>query len=163
MNNIFVKYPHKIGVIDFGIIHKIDGIFKDSLLNIFTNVFTSTARETAIKLLNSGIIEPINVIQLIHQDDSENIIDITTQIVDETLNISKNANQLQIYKFLNKFKEYLDESSLANLGIRPSNQFIKCQMLLAMAHGVTLSLCDDDYIPLLDKVINELFHMDMIE
>ena len=90
-----VKYPHKIGVIDFGIIHKIDGIFKDSLLNIFTNVFTSTARETAIKLLNSGIIEPINVIQLIHQDDSENIIEITTQIVDETLNISKNANQLQ--------------------------------------------------------------------
>ncbi|MDA9072674.1 AarF/UbiB family protein [bacterium] len=158
-----VKYPHKIGVIDFGIIHEIDQLFKETLFNVFTPIFTSQPRETAIKLLNSGFIEPQNILQLIPKDDSENIIDITTQIIDKTINVCKNANQMQIYNFFNQLTVYFSKPSMSNIGIRPSNQFIKCQMLLAMAHGVTLSLCDDDYVPIVDKVINELFHMDMIE
>ena len=40
----------------------------------------------------------------------------------------------------------------------PDN-FIKTQLVLAMSHGITLTLCKDDFMILADKVINELFHI----
>ena len=39
---------------------------------------------------------------------------------------------------------------------------IKMQFVLAMSHGITLTLCKDDFMILADKVINELFHANMI-
>jgi hypothetical protein len=71
-------------------------------------------------------------------------------------------NKIQIYKFLSALKDYLNNSEIADIGIRPSNNFIKSQLVLAMAHGTTLTLCSDDFISLADKVINELFHTNMI-
>jgi hypothetical protein len=49
-----------------------------------------------------------------------------------------------------------------NLGIRPSDDFVKSQLVLAMSHGVTLTLCKGDYITLMDKCLNELFHTQML-
>ena len=72
------------------------------------------------------------------------------------------ANQVQFYKFLSKLKEYLSNSNLKNIGIRPSDNFVKSQLVLAMSHGVTLTLCDEDFTTLADKVINELFHTNMV-
>jgi len=60
------------------------------------------------------------------------------------------------------FKEYLSNSELASIGIRPSDNFVKTQLVLAMSHGVTLTLCKNDFFSLADKVINELFHTNMI-
>ena len=31
-----------------------------------------------------------------------------------------------------------------------------------MSHGITLTLCKDDFIVVMDKVINELFHTKML-
>jgi len=56
----------------------------------------------------------------------------------------------------------LSKDELANLGIRPSDDFVKAQLVLAMSHGVTLTLCKEDFITLMDKVINELFHTKML-
>jgi hypothetical protein len=56
----------------------------------------------------------------------------------------------------------LSKDELSNLGIRPSDDFVKSQLVLAMSHGVTLTLCKDDFITLMDKVINELFHTKML-
>ena len=92
----------------------------------------------------------------------ENIINFASEIIEETVKSSKKANQIQIYKFLSKLKDYLSTSELANLGIRPSDNFIKSQLVLAMSHGVTLTLCNNDFMGLADKVINELFHTNMI-
>ena len=55
-----------------------------------------------------------------------------------------------------------NNTEIANLGIRPSDNFIKTQLVLAMSQGVTLTLCRDDFMTLADKVINELFHTHMI-
>ena len=57
---------------------------------------------------------------------------------------------------------YLSNYELANMGIRPSDNLVKSQLVLAMSHGVTLTLCKDDFMTLADKVINELFHANMI-
>jgi predicted unusual protein kinase regulating ubiquinone biosynthesis (AarF/ABC1/UbiB family) len=156
------KYPYKIGVIDFGIIYALESQYKGLLFEILTQMFDSPPRESAIKLLNSGIIDPPNILEQIPKQDYENIINFTSEIIDETVNSSKKANQIQIYKFISKLKEYLSNSVLSKIGIRPSDNFVKTQLVLAMSHGVTLTLCNDDFMGLADKVINELFHTNMI-
>ena len=86
----------------------------------------------------------------------------TTEIIQYTIHNSKKSNQIQIYKFLSKFKTYISDPEISGLGLRPSDSFVKTQLVLAMAHGVTLTLCKENYITLLDDVINELFHTNMI-
>lgn len=167
-NILFIKdnnderYPYKIGVIDFGIIYDLDSKFKGIIFEILTEMFQSSPRESAIKMLNSGIIDPPNILQQIPKNDYEKIISFATEIIDETINASKKANQIQIYKFILKLKEYLSNSVLSEIGIRPSDNLVKTQLVLAMSHGVTLTLCNDDFIGLADKVINELFHTNML-
>ena len=51
---------------------------------------------------------------------------------------------------------------MANIGIRPSDEFVKMQLVLAMAHGVTITLCKTNFIELMDTVLNELFHTNML-
>ena len=157
-----VDYPHKIGVIDFGIIYEVGIQYKGLMFDIFTQMFDISPREGAEKILNSGIIDPPGILQQIPKDDYNNILSFTEEIIADTIHSSKKANQIQIYKFISKLKEYLSKDKLANIGIRPSDDFIKSQLVLAMAHGVTLTLCKDDFITLMDKVINELFHTKML-
>ena len=167
-NILFIKdknderYPYKIGVIDFGIIYELESQYKGLVFEMLTQMFDSSPRDSAIKLLNSGIIDPPNILQQIPKEDYENIIAFTAEIIDETVNTSKKANQIQIYKFISKLKEYLSNSILSKIGIRPSDNFVKTQLVLAMSHGITLTLCNDDFVGLADKVINELFHTNMM-
>ncbi len=167
-NILFIKdekderYKHKIGVIDFGIIYELDANYKGMLFDVLTNMFTTDPKESAIKLLNSGIINPPDILNHIPKKHYDSIVEFTTNIVNETISNSKQANQIQIYKFLSALKDYLNNTEIANLGIRPSDNFIKTQLVLAMSQGVTLTLCRDDFMTLADKVINELFHTHMI-
>ena len=161
-DNYDKKYPYKIGVIDFGIIYEIDTEYKCMLFDVLTQMFELEPRDSAIKMLNSGIIDPPGILKHIPKEDYENIILFTADIIDETINSSKKANQVQLYKFISKFNDYLITSMVSNIGIRPSDNFIKTQLVLAMSHGITLTLCKDDFMILADKVINELFHANMI-
>ena len=156
------KCKYKIGVIDFGIIYEIDKEYKNGLFNVLTKAFDTPPREIVIQFLNSGIIEPKGIIDQIPKKDYDKIIDLFEEILYETIYVPKKANQVQIYKLLSKVKDYLSTSTLSNIGIKPSDNFVKSQLVLAMAHGVTLKLCKDDYASLVDKVMNELFHTDMI-
>ena len=59
--------------------------------------------------------------------------------------------------------DYLkDNEDISKLGLRPSDSFVKTQMCLAMAHGVTLTLSKDDCVNITDKVLNDLFHIDFL-
>ncbi len=156
------KYPYKIGVIDFGIIYNVESKYKELLFDFFTKLFEMSATESAEKLLNSGIIEPPGIMTQIKKEDYDAIVKFTSSIIHETIYESKKANQIQIYKFLSKLKDYLSKNELKNLGIKPSDDFVKTQLVLAMSHGVTLTLCKGDFINLMDKCINELFHTQML-
>jgi len=156
------KYPYKIGVIDFGIIYELDSTYKGILFDVLTQMFSAPPRESALKLLHSGIIDPPGILSQIPQADYETIVQFTSEIIDETVHSSKKANQIQIYKFLHKLKDYFGNSALANIGIRPSDNLVKTQLVLAMSHGITLTLCKEDFMTVADKVINELFHTSMM-
>jgi len=156
------KCKYKIGIIDFGIMYEIDEEYKNALFNIFTQMFQRTPKENALELLHSGVIIPVNVIHKLPNSHFEKLLKITTEIIENTLQNSKNANQVQIYKFLSKIKECICTSELSIIGIRPSDNFVKTQLVLAMAHGVTLTLCKDEFFHLADKVANELFHVNLL-
>ena len=156
------KHKYKICVLDFGIIYEIDTQYKEVLFEILTEMFNNTAIVTAEKLLDSGIIEPLELVKTMSLEHRNNILQFTSEIIQDTIHNSKKANQIQIYKFLSEFKNYISNPEIAKLGLRPSDNFVKTQLVLAMAHGVTLTLCKNDYMSLADKVINELFHTNMI-
>ena len=104
-NILFIKdekderYKHKIGVIDFGIIYELDANYKSLLFDVLTNMFTTDPKESAIKILNSGIIDPPDILSQIPKKHYDTIVEFTTNIVNETISNSKQANQIQIYKF----------------------------------------------------------------
>ena len=156
------KYKHKIGVLDFGIIFDVESSYKTVMFEIITEIFNNPPEVTAKKLLTSGIIEPVDAFKMLPTEHYQNILHFTTEIIRDTINDSKQANQIQIYKFISQFKNYISKTEIANFGLKPSDNFVKTQLVLAMAHGVTLTLCKDDYVTLADKVISELFHTNMI-
>ncbi len=151
------KYPYKLGIIDFGIIYNINTEYKSIMFDIMTNLFEMPPRESAEKLLNSGLLDPPGILNAIPKTDYDNIVSFTEEIIRETIYESKKANQIQIYLFLSKLKSYFMKKELADIGIKPSDHFIKSQLVLAMSHGVTLTLCKDNFIPLMDQCLNELF------
>ena len=167
-NILFIKdendkrHKYKIGVLDFGIIYEIDAQYKGVLFELLTEMFNNSATVTAEKILDSGIIEPLELLKTLPSEHRNNILKFTSEIIQDTIHNSKQANQIQLYKFLTEFKNYISNSEIYELGLRPSDNFVKTQLVLAMAHGVTLTLCKDDYMALADKVINELFHTNMI-
>ena len=156
------KYKYKLGIIDFGIVYNIDPEYRHLLFEVATKALDTPAIEMATKLLNSSMIEPANIFQQIPALHRDNIIQFTSKILDETIHKSKQACQTQVYRFLKMITEYLNTSDIADIGIRPSDNLIKTQMVLAMAHGVTMTLCRGDFIPFAEKVMNELFHTDII-
>lgn len=121
-NVLFIKdnedknYPHKLGIIDFGIVYKLDFEFKDIIFKIITEIFTEDIFITSKKILNCGIFEPTNLENFLPTKHYNNILNFTAEIINESINNSKFANQFQIYKFLFKFKEYISNPEIMNLG-----------------------------------------------
>ena len=153
------KYPYKIGIIDFGIIFELENKSKELLYDIFTTLFEISPKETAVKILDSGIIESCN---LLSPSSRDKICVILEDILTKTITESKKANQIHIYKTLNQINECLSCEEIHQYDIRPSDEFVKLQLIMAMTHGVTLTLCNNDFITLMDDTINELFHITSI-
>jgi ubiquinone biosynthesis protein len=160
-DTVNAKYPYKLGIIDFGIIYEIDAEYKKIIFEVVSQLFTVTPKESATKLLNL-VLDPPDILQKISSEHRSNIINFSAGILEDTINNSKKVNQLQLYKFISTLKEYLESSNLEQLGIKPSDNFVKTQLVLAMSHGVTLTLCNDDFIGMVDSVINELFHTNLL-
>jgi len=156
------KYPYKIGVIDFGIIFEMEQEYKETLFDLITQLFLREPRESILQVLNSNVIEPPNVFFQIPKEKYECILDLGTNLIKEAFIDKKKPSQTQLFTFFSKMKEYLQDSQLLELGIRPSDNFVKTQLVLAMAHGVTMSLCKDNMTAILEEVMNELFHTDLL-
>lgn len=160
-NNIKNKY--KIGILDFGIMYIIEKEFKENLFDVFTNIFNEQPNVTAEKILLSGFMEPVELLKNLPEEKYNYLLNMATSMLDETLNTSKKANQIQLYKFLVNFNNYLNTQKIIDIGLKPSDQFVKFQLVLAMSHGITLLLCKEDYIIIANKVINELFHTEFLD
>ena len=158
-----LKYPYKIGLIDFGLVYEIEDRYKSIFFDIISDMFNKDTELTADKLLNCGILEPQIIKNSLPYYHYKNILEFTKKIIDETLFEYKTANQIQIYKFLFKLKDYIQSKEITNLGIKLSALFMNLLLVLTMSHGVTLTLCKDKFISLSDKIINDLFHTNLMK
>jgi predicted unusual protein kinase regulating ubiquinone biosynthesis (AarF/ABC1/UbiB family) len=168
-NILFIKddtdgqYPYKVGIIDFGILCELDKQFRNNLLDCITDMMERPAEETAYLILQSGIIlnpggYPLDLMTDLNDDNEGELVEMVTKIIRKILKDSKEVNQYHLYSFLKEFDLFLQKNDLMKMGLRISDQYVKVQLVLAMAHGVTMKLCEDNYIELANEVVKELFN-----
>ena len=167
-NILFIKdenddqYPYKIGILDFGILYHLESHFRNSLLDCITDLMERPAEESAYMILQSGMIvnsnnQCLNVSSDLDENSEKEIIEILTNIIRKVLYDSKEANQYQLYYFLKEFDRVIAKNDLLNENLKISDQYVKLQLVLAMAHGVTMDLCDQNYVDLANEVVQDLF------
>jgi predicted unusual protein kinase regulating ubiquinone biosynthesis (AarF/ABC1/UbiB family) len=172
-NILFIKdescpvYKHKICILDFGLVYEIEKT-RDAFFYIFSNMCLLPAEEIATKTLLSGILEPVSKIadlKVYKREHYDNIIKIITEFINETVHISHQLSHQNILKIVTELNDYLNNNNLTidNVKIRPSDDLVKFQVIFAMLHGIILRLCNDTYIELANKVMTELFHVDVSE
>jgi hypothetical protein len=97
---------------------------------------------------------------------------IISEFVDKSVKVHDNINQFEVYEFLTHLNTYIDKinadqnkrlgeglkEGLKQLKLKPSDDFIKIQVLFGMLHGVVLKLCDGKYVQMANEVLNELFN-----
>jgi predicted unusual protein kinase regulating ubiquinone biosynthesis (AarF/ABC1/UbiB family) len=160
--NIDNKPVYKLGIIDFGIMIKIDNDFKNSILNIAFNLFDAPAKETANKLFLTCI-EPKEMIKLLKEEHYENIVGMITKGIEGIIFKSEKINQTILYTSLNDFNSYLTKNDLTKYGLYLNDNFVKLQVALAMCQGVTLHLSKDKYIDIMSDALKEMFHSEIFE
>jgi predicted unusual protein kinase regulating ubiquinone biosynthesis (AarF/ABC1/UbiB family) len=167
-NILFIKskdenncHEYSIGIIDFGIVLRIGDTMRMVLLEIFSELFTAKPSVLAKKIIDA-LIEPRDVFIGLPEEHKEQIVSLTSDIVRVTLYNSKEANQLKIYDFLNQFNRYLGENNLKKYNLSINEEFVKMQVALAMAHGVSMILCKQNYMEVANEVLNEMFHTELL-
>ena len=155
------KNENKLGILDFGIVSTLNPDFKELIYNLVVglDITNVTFDELAENCLLSGIIEPVDVIRNIPKKQ----FIIIKKILSETLSaIANDTNQIHVYKFIDELNKLMDTNDFKHLQLKPSNDFVKLQLVIAMSHGITKKLCGDNCIPLVEKVLRDLFRVDLI-
>jgi predicted unusual protein kinase regulating ubiquinone biosynthesis (AarF/ABC1/UbiB family) len=165
--NVDTKYTYKICILDFGLVYQIEKT-RDAFFYIFSNMCLLTPHEIAANVMVSGILEPVSKIEdlkIYKKEHYDNIVNIITEFINQTVHISGQISQINIFKSLTELNDYINNNNLIvdNIRIRPSDDLIKFQVIFTMLHGVVLKLCDNTYIDLANKVMTELFQFDASE
>lgn len=149
---------YKLGLVDFGIVLEIEDSVKNIFLNLATQMYSKPPTYLAEKLFRCFI----NDFDELSCEQRERMIETTGEIIYSCLHdAKKTTNQYRVYELLWKLNETLSEKK--RNGIKLNDDFVKMQMGLAMTHGLTMSLCKDGYVDYANQVVNDLFHLDVLE
>jgi hypothetical protein len=74
-------------------------------------------------------------------------------------------SQINIFKALYDLNDYIVENNLIvdGIQIKPCDDLIKIQVIFTMLYGVIFKLCDKNYLEITNKVMIDLFHIDVSE
>jgi predicted unusual protein kinase regulating ubiquinone biosynthesis (AarF/ABC1/UbiB family) len=161
-NILFIKNgnSYKLGIIDFGIVLKIHEDVRNKFMGIFYDFSNKPPLEISNDFL-SCFVEPQEVFQHLPKEHRESLVQITAKIIENVIHGSKCANQSKLFEFIIHFNDFLGNNDLKKYGLYFNDEFIKMQMGLAMAHGLCLCLCKNNYIEIANQVSNEMFHNDI--
>jgi len=152
---------YQIGIIDFGIVMRINEDCKKGFFKIFTELFTSDPREFAI-LIFDNLLEPKGILNELPNEHKTNILNIIEKLIYPLIKKNKKMDQSAFFEFIINFNDYLSSENLKRYGIRVNDEFIKMQMGIAMAHGISIVLCKDNVMEMVKEVLNEIFHLDVM-
>lgn len=153
-----LKYKHKVGVLDFGIIYDYDDNYKNILFELVSTLFTDDIRNITIRMVNFGIFEPLGVIETLSKKEYDLIVNILEEIIIDATRNSK----VDIYKIMTDLHIILNKEEVYNLGLRVNDNVIKIVSMLSMLHGVIFTLCKDDFSLFFENVVKELFHTNLL-
>jgi predicted unusual protein kinase regulating ubiquinone biosynthesis (AarF/ABC1/UbiB family) len=153
---------YKLGILDFGIIYEINSETKSGFYDIISNLRSASPTELADIILNSSIIEPLSHIKELDKVHYDHMVKIISEFANNSVNVHNNINQFEVYKFLKDLNTYIEkincDQKQGQIKLKPSNDFVKIQVLFGMLHGVVLKLCDGKYVQMANEVLNELFN-----
>ena len=162
-NILFLKEAgvHKLCILDFGLVYEVEKT-KDAVFDIVSSIIMTPPAQIADKILQSGILEPVEVIRSLSNEHYTELINYLTNFVNTTIHIDKKLNHHQIFPFLSNLNTYITNINKHHVHLRISDDLIKMQVFFAMNHGVMLTLCTDiNYMELSDQVMKETFHLDV--
>ena len=151
---------YQVGIIDFGILCKIDNKYKNILYTIFESIQRVPSRkfvEISMYLLYD--IEPhLEHIGTYHYNE---MLKIPTEIVENAFYGDKKASINILFELCNILffvQQYLKKVNVLKTPLLMNEDFIKMQTILAMVQGVILKLCAEKCVPLMNEVFHEMFH-----
>ena len=166
-NIIFLKQPgvaseaatYQLGLIDFGVVLRLEESYRLDFLSLASDVFTAPARTVAKKVLAMNL-EPKGILDNIPEESCEKILGGIVPIIDET--VHKSADQSRLYECLVQLGQVLTSADMAKYGIRISSGLVKVQMALAMCNGLNMTLSGNEYIKYANKTVSDMFHLDLL-
>ena len=159
-NSILPKY--QIGVIDFGIVMKISEENRKGFLKFLSELFISNTYDLA-RIIFDLLLEPKEIIKNLDDHHKNNILSIIENLIKPFINKNKKLDQTIFFDFILHFNDYLTSQKLKEYKITVNDEFIKLQMGIGMAYAITISLCKDDIMGIAGEVLNEIFHLDIME
>lgn len=155
-NILFIKEQdkYKLAILDFGMMQIIDDKFKDSLTNLIISVFKQDSESTAIDILNSGLIEPAEVLNTLPIDKKNILIKTIVDIVDSTL-----KNKIELFVFIKKLNTCINNNSL---NIKLSTNVVTTQLFAVISHAIIKKLCGDNFVAMTEEAVEQLFHLNLL-
>ena len=68
---------------------------------------------------------------------------------------------MRIYEFFQRFNELIKNKEFKMCNIEVNEDFIKLQSAIAMANGISITLCKNNYIRVVNEVLDEIFHVNL--
>jgi len=162
-NILFIKEEgpvYKIAPIDFGIVTKINPDVRMEMLEIISQLTTSDPKLISEKLIFS-FLSPPNLKNVLAPIFYKKLVEIIENIVSRSLYEKNNINQTLIYDFLKQFNDFLLLPEIKNYDVKINEDFMKLQSAIAMANGISITLCKNDYMVVSLSVLHELFHISL--
>ena len=159
------KYKYKIGVIDYGIVYQFNNEQLAIFFDFITEITSTSAEITAERIVQMGVIEPVEVFINLPKQHYDAILQIMSDIIHDTLYVLKRADCKRIFTSVKILNEYLNKHNLKQYGIAPSKGFVIFQLTIAMLYGVVITLCksDEQLLVLFDESVTELFRPDIVQ
>ena len=172
-NILFIKdnnsstNKYKLGILDFGLIYEISSETKDGIFSIVSNLYSVPTHELSEIIITSSLIEPLEQIKALEKEQYDNMLRIITAFTEKHIKQSDKVNQMDLYKFLIELNDYIENINISQIQnnnnhkqikLKPSDDYVKIQLMFGMFHGVVIKLCDGKYLQLGNEVLTELFN-----
>ena len=96
------------------------------------------------------------------------MITIITAFTEKHIKQNDKLNQMDLYKFLIELNDYIENINInqkqhsnknqKQIKLKPSDDYVKIQLMFGMFHGVVIKLCNGKYLQLANEIIKELFN-----
>lgn len=163
-NILFIKDENsvcKIAPIDFGLVVRLENErLKETMVDIASELFTSSSYECAEKMI-SVFLNPPDLKRRVHIYFYSDLVCVVSDILKETIHSKKSSDQVRIYEFFQRFNELIKNKEFTTCNVEVNEDFIKLQSAISMANGISVTLCKNNYIRVVNEVLDEIFHVNL--